>query len=250
MNMEIDQQMDTQPSYSYVNKQFHCHDCNENFKKMVSSKEQVNCSLCQSEFVEEMNRENSSEVQSFSPFTMRNAPQEQPEEQPQTTERREAPRVRQSFTYVTQTLGPNGTVITQRISSGSPGNLEQDPFSQIGSGFGDFFGNRDPFESFFRMPMMSMSSRRFANLDDIIEMSMRDANNRGVPPASEEAISKLEEVEITKENPHKCPICIEDIKGTGIKLPCGHVFDKQCGTEWLKQHDSCPVCRKSISPSE
>ena len=45
---------------------------------------------------------------------------------------------------------------------------------------------------------------RAFDLNDIIELSMRDAGNQGLPPASDESISKLEIIDI-KSGENKCP---------------------------------------------
>tara|TARA_B100000674_G_C37868268_1_gene928188 strand:+ start:145 stop:975 length:831 start_codon:yes stop_codon:yes gene_type:complete len=42
-----------------------------------------------------------------------------------------------------------------------------------------------------------------------------------------------------------CTICLES-EGTMIPTVCGHNFHTNCLMEWLKDHDSCPVCRNSL----
>lgn len=251
--MEIDTQMDIEPSYSYVNKSFHCYTCNRDFKKMVTANEEVICSACNGEFVEEVTRETSSEIQHFSPFLIRQPQAQQPR---QTQRPRAEPAMRHTVTYVTQTIGPDGSIITRRVTTGSPQN-------ESGLGSSLFQNTQDGptanpmtpnerqmpqaspfglFDMMFGMPFMGpQMPMRFVNLGDILEMSMRDVGRTGAPPASDESIANLEEVDISPENPHKCSICIEDIKEKGVKLPCEHVFDKECVTTWLKQHDTCPV---------
>ncbi|RLV90054.1 Protein SAN1 [Spathaspora sp. JA1] len=32
-----------------------------------------------------------------------------------------------------------------------------------------------------------------------------------------------------------------------IKMPCGHIFGKDCLCEWLKEHTTCPLCRFSVA---
>lgn len=32
-----------------------------------------------------------------------------------------------------------------------------------------------------------------------------------------------------------------------IKMPCGHIFGKDCLFYWLKQHTTCPLCRASVA---
>jgi len=46
-----------------------------------------------------------------------------------------------------------------------------------------------------------------------------------------------------------CYICLEKVgcnEKETCELPCGHAFDKACLTKWLKEHDSCPVCRAKL----
>lgn len=86
---------------------------------------------------------------------------------------------------------------------------------------------------------------------------MQDRGRSGTPPASEEAIKNLPEVEITEQYCKKddskntlefprCTICCEDLKDKATLMPCGHLFNKECICEWLKQHNQCPVCRHEL----
>lgn len=47
---------------------------------------------------------------------------------------------------------------------------------------------------------------------------------------------------------------LADFKGTfghvPIQMPCGHIFGKSCLFEWLKNHNTCPLCRSSVSDGE
>ena len=45
---------------------------------------------------------------------------------------------------------------------------------------------------------------------------------------------------------NECPICLGNIKENHT-TECGHHFCHQCIFEWLKKHDSCPLCRQMIS---
>jgi Ring finger domain len=44
----------------------------------------------------------------------------------------------------------------------------------------------------------------------------------------------------------ECTICNEAVKTTAIRLPCSHVYHSVCITQWLKDHDTCPLCRFSL----
>ena len=45
-----------------------------------------------------------------------------------------------------------------------------------------------------------------------------------------------------------CYICLEKCKEgeESCVLPCKHAFDRACIENWIKEHDSCPVCRKKL----
>ncbi|XP_059553441.1 E3 ubiquitin-protein ligase RNF126 isoform X16 [Myotis daubentonii] len=47
----------------------------------------------------------------------------------------------------------------------------------------------------------------------------------------------------------ECPVCKDDYElGERVRqLPCNHLFHDGCIVPWLEQHDSCPVCRKSLT---
>ncbi|XP_059553457.1 E3 ubiquitin-protein ligase RNF126 isoform X30 [Myotis daubentonii] len=76
--------------------------------------------------------------------------------------------------------------------------------------------------------------------------------NTGPPPADKEKIQALPTVTVTEEHVGsglECPVCKDDYElGERVRqLPCNHLFHDGCIVPWLEQHDSCPVCRKSLT---
>ena len=45
-----------------------------------------------------------------------------------------------------------------------------------------------------------------------------------------------------------CPICLCEYeeKQELRRLPCGHLFHRECVDEWLLSRASCPTCRYSL----
>lgn len=89
-------------------------------------------------------------------------------------------------------------------------------------------------------------------LDAIITQLLNQFENTGPPPADKEKIQALPTVQITKEHVDsvlECPVCKEDYnEGETVRqLPCNHLFHNDCIVPWLEQHDTCPVCRKSLT---
>ena len=90
-------------------------------------------------------------------------------------------------------------------------------------------------------------------LDRIISQLREQSGQGGAPPASQAAIDKLEVRELDEkmlggENKSRCVICVDEMS-VGEKasvLPCTHFFHGECVTPWLKQHNTCPVCRRSV----
>lgn len=77
--------------------------------------------------------------------------------------------------------------------------------------------------------------------------------------ASEKAISELKHMRLIdlKEDDDCCIICMEpfvDIKAStdepkqenALQMPCGHIFGSHCLKLWLKDHSTCPTCRKEV----
>jgi hypothetical protein len=74
---------------------------------------------------------------------------------------------------------------------------------------------------------------------------------RGVPAA---VVAALPKVAVTAEDvtaKTTCSVCLSEATeqevGTEVyQLGCGHKFHQGCLTPWMKDHDSCPNCRKKI----
>ncbi|KAL9057096.1 MAG: hypothetical protein Q9162_002530 [Coniocarpon cinnabarinum] len=96
------------------------------------------------------------------------------------------------------------------------------------------------------------------NLDQIISQLMEQhASGQAPGPASQAAIQALGKKPATKqllggEDEGECSICQDVVKiGDPItELPCHHWFTPACIEAWLKEHDTCPICRKGIMPKE
>ncbi|XP_024262331.1 E3 ubiquitin-protein ligase RNF115 isoform X1 [Oncorhynchus tshawytscha] len=106
-------------------------------------------------------------------------------------------------------------------------------------------------------------------LDAVITELLGQFESTGPPPAEKEMISSLPTVNISQEQTGgfqpsrntkptasmgeedtrlECPVCREEYTvGESVKqLPCLHYFHSDCIVPWLKLHDTCPVCRKSL----
>ncbi|KAI1151857.1 hypothetical protein F4825DRAFT_339516 [Nemania diffusa] len=91
-------------------------------------------------------------------------------------------------------------------------------------------------------------------LDRIITNLMEANPQSNAPaPATESAIAslpkrKLDAEMLGPELKGECTICIDEVKvgDEVVVLPCKHWFHEECASLWLKQHNSCPVCRAAI----
>ena len=91
-------------------------------------------------------------------------------------------------------------------------------------------------------------------LDRIISALMEaNPQSNAAPPASQSAIDKLERKQVDDqmlgpEGRAECTICISEVtRGEQVvSLPCKHWFHDECVVMWLKEHNTCPVCRNPI----
>ena len=95
-------------------------------------------------------------------------------------------------------------------------------------------------------------------LDGVISQLMEQHSGSNAPgPASDAAIASLPRIAIDLKmlgdtGKAECTICMDDVPvGQFVmSLPCGHWFHEACGTAWLKEHNTCPICRKGISANQ
>lgn len=95
-------------------------------------------------------------------------------------------------------------------------------------------------------------------LDRIIS-NLMEANpqSNAAPPATDEALKNLERKPVSKEmlaheSKTECSICIDDINegDMALFLPCKHWFHEDCVVMWLKEHNTCPICRTPIEKND
>jgi RNA polymerase subunit RPABC4/transcription elongation factor Spt4 len=46
------------------------------------------------------------------------------------------------------------------------------------------------------------------------------------------------------EDTATCPICTEN--AVEVQTTCNHHYCKDCLTQWLSSHETCPYCRETI----
>jgi E3 ubiquitin-protein ligase RNF115/126 len=94
-------------------------------------------------------------------------------------------------------------------------------------------------------------------LDRIIS-NLMEANpqSNAPPPASTEAIANLprrnlDEEMLGPEQRGECTICIDEMHmgDEVLVLPCNHWFHEECAVLWLREHNTCPICRAPIEGS-
>lgn len=95
-------------------------------------------------------------------------------------------------------------------------------------------------------------------LDRIITQLMEaHPQSNAAPPATEDAIESLEKKKLDRammgeSDKAECTICIDEMNiGDEVTvLPCKHWFHGECVVLWLKEHNTCPICRTPIEKRE
>ena len=92
-------------------------------------------------------------------------------------------------------------------------------------------------------------------IDNIINYIMlNDPNKYGNPPAAKKAVEKLKKYKINEEKikefgfENSCAVCKDEfnIGEECLSMPCNHYFHGNCLLPWLKERNSCPVCRYEL----
>ncbi|XP_073139556.1 uncharacterized protein [Henckelia pumila] len=82
-----------------------------------------------------------------------------------------------------------------------------------------------------------------------------EASLRNCKSATDSCIESLEKLALEEECADSlgisCAICIEDLDQVEevTKLPCLHLFHRECIVQWLKRSHFCPICRFNMPTS-
>jgi ribosomal protein S27E len=147
-----------------------------------------------------------------------------------------------------QNENPHLRIIVQRQNV--PQFIFDPMFLIFGSMFNDNFRNNysSNFRSNFRGNFLNEILR-------ILQRNQDEAARRAHPPTSESALKKLKRFPLSDKYCKKdkngkielpsCCICLNDIQKDEetVLLPCGHMFHWNCCLNWLKNNNTCPMCR-------
>lgn len=87
---------------------------------------------------------------------------------------------------------------------------------------------------------------------DLINGALRGGDS-DPPPASELAIQQLKR-NVQAPAGAACAICLCELAsaepGSLTCMPCDHMFHEECLTQWLRSHNTCPVCRDTVEADD
>ncbi|GFE53866.1 zinc C3HC4 type RING finger domain-containing protein [Babesia ovis] len=165
------------------------------------------------------------------------------------------PGMRQNTTFTFRSNmsgGPNVSFMSSTMS-GSPGEGSAFPEGTSPDGSGESFEGppHHLFRVFLQNPFDVQAMNQF-----LYYVMENDPNRQGSPPAAKHILESLETETLNEEQAKElgtCAICTEDF-ASGDKINwickdrkvCGHGFHVDCIVPWLKQHNSCPVCRYEL----
>ncbi|KAJ6233203.1 e3 ubiquitin-protein ligase ring1-like [Anaeramoeba flamelloides] len=213
---------------------FYCYKC----QQLMTPTNNLNCSLCNSEFIEELHEEEEQEN------NLNNNNNNQNNSRNRFSRGIGIIRITQSSSIPIHSLFHPHTLFPDMISmiNGARTNNQQESF------FGNGFVNSnlpDQFQNLFNRVNFGSN-----NIDDIISQLI-DNNKYGSPPTDGDVLSKLERIKADQEfvdQKETCPICFDEyrLEDKIIKLLCSHNFHEACCTTWLKEHSTCPICRTRL----
>jgi len=119
--------------------------------------------------------------------------------------------------------------------------------------------NRDRMDAFDSIEDNRLNNFRFINLSDRIrnlferidEIRLHlNSGKKGLDKniLDNMEISKIKDIDKLDGDKKKCTICLENyVNGDdSIALPCIHIFHANCIKIWLKENNSCPICKNEI----
>ena len=135
--------------------------------------------------------------------------------------------------------------------------INTEVFDPVFNSFGAIFN-----ENFVNNFMQNFSStggaHYYENIQTIVNDNEQYAKKHKTNGIKDSILSKLKQFKMNKKYMKKgkdgkyelpsCCICLSEIeKGKEtMLLPCGHMFHSKCCLNWLKNNNTCPMCRFEI----
>jgi E3 ubiquitin-protein ligase RNF115/126 len=93
------------------------------------------------------------------------------------------------------------------------------------------------------------------NFEQLLNQLFENAGHHGPPPTAKSELDQLPSVTIEQshiDNSEDCAVCKEPfvLNEEVKKLPCKHLYHEECIVPWLKMHNSCPVCRWELKTDD
>ncbi|KAF6778781.1 hypothetical protein AHF37_01516 [Paragonimus kellicotti] len=238
---------------------YYCHSCEA---EVDANLQDFTCSNCRSGFIEEVNRDVNSGafftaqglgpehlmrsfLEELSPFA--NVPSSSEPEDETMLDDYDEPHPRRSGR---RSGGNRHSNNVERITVRFPSQPVLTPTVRLSSSGNPllmhFISGLNPLQGDIRNYVLNQGV--FENLLSLLATQM----HAGPPPATEAAIQQLPVIELTEEQVAQyktCSICFEDYQTSekATRLPCQHIYHTTCVNTWLKQHATCPVCRKDLN---
>ena len=120
----------------------------------------------------------------------------------------------------------------------------------------------DMFMTNFNSNFQSGNSGEVDFFEMVRRISEQEAEARAKKKrAKTDAVQKLPVVKIEPKHckktgndmePPSCTVCCDTISlgSKGMFMPCGHIYHPDCLNPWLKDHNTCPVCRFELPTEE
>ena len=115
----------------------------------------------------------------------------------------------------------------------------------------------DPFYSMHPMNSLytgSMMESLIRDTEDAItrmaqDSSMNYGDSHGSIPLDPDRLDGLPIVEDMPEMDWCCSVCLdaEAEPNIRVRLSCGHIFHRDCVTQWFREHSDCPICRCNLN---